>query len=509
MKKQLISILFVFLSSMYFISCSKDFLNVPVQGQITPDSDPALAEKLVNGVYNSLLNGEAFGGQGDIHGISFITLTEIISDNADKGSTPSDQPGIGDIDNLNLSPTNNFIAAVWTGYFNGIARANQALAALDKSNIDDKTKQKYIGEVKFLRAYFYFNLTRWFGKLPKILRVAVDATDANTNPTFQTRVSVDEIYALIIEDLQAGIENLPLRSGTAVGRISKGTAQALLAKVYLYKKDWQKAYDLANEVINSGQYNLVTDYTKLWRQEDDNSTETIFEVQTGQNNNTDFGVQGYCVWQGVRVGGKGGWSDLGYGFNNPSVNLINSYEPDDIRKSSTIIFIDQSAEHHGTVLFDGFRVPSADSVQNLYYNYKAYHSENKNVERFLGNRDNKQKNLHLLRLGDVILMAAESANELDNQGEAADRLNQIRSRVGLANTTASGKSALREAIYKERRVELAMEHDRWFDLIRTGKAKEAMTANGKTFVEGKNELLPIPSLQIALSGGKLDQNPGY
>ena len=117
MKKQLISILFVFLSSMYFISCSKDFLNVPVQGQITPDSDPALAEKLVNGVYNSLLNGEAFGGQGDIHGISFITLTEIISDNADKGSTPSDQPGIGDIDNLNLSPTNNFIAAVWTGYF--------------------------------------------------------------------------------------------------------------------------------------------------------------------------------------------------------------------------------------------------------------------------------------------------------------------------------------------------------------------------------------------------------
>ena len=507
--KRIIYLLMIALTAGFVFSCSKDFLDVPVQGQVTPDTDPALAEKLVTGVYNALLNGSAFGGQGDIHGISFITLTEIISDNADKGSTPSDQPAIAEIDRLELSPTNNFISAVWTGYFNGIARANQALTALEKSTIETATKDRYTGEVKFLRAYFYFNLVRWFGKVPKVLRVATDANDANNDAAFQTRASVDEIYALIIEDLKAAADVLPLRRQTQVGRISKGTAQALLAKVYLYQKDWQKAYDLATEVINSGQYSLVSNYEMLWRQAGDNNSETIFEVQTGQFNNTDFGVHGYCVWQGPRVGPAGGWTDLGYGFNNPTVNLISKYEAGDLRKEPTIIFIDNSGTHKGTILFDGYRIPSSDSVRNLYYNYKAYHSEDKNVENFLGNRDNKQKNLHILRLADVILIAAEAANELGNSGEATALLDQIRNRAGLPGTTAGGKDGLRDAIYLERRIELAMEHDRWFDLIRTGRAKEAMAADGKNFIENKNELLPVPSLQIALSGGKLDQNPGY
>lgn len=507
--KNLIYILLASISIVFFNSCSKDFLNVPVQGQITPDADPALAEKLVNGVYNSLLNGSAFGGQGDIHGISFISLTEIISDNSDKGSTASDQPAIAEIDRLELSPTNNFIAAVWSGYYNGIARANQALVALENSKIDATTKERFQGEVKFLRAYFYFNLVRWFGKVPKILRVAKDASDANSDPEFQTRASVDEIYGLIIEDLQNAANSLPLRKLTATGRINQGTAKALLSKVYLYRKEYQKAYDMAMDVINSGQYSLVSDYNILWRQVGDNSSETIFEVQTGQYNNTDFGVHGYCVWQGPRVGSKGGWDDLGYGFNDPSTSLASTYENEDLRKNATIIFIDTSNTHRGTILYDGYRIPSSDTIQNLFYNYKAYHSENKNVENYLGNRDNKQKNLHLLRLADVILIAAESTNELGNSGEASILLDQIRNRAGLPGTTASGKEAIRAAIWKERRVELAMEHDRWFDLIRTGQVKSAMEANGKIFTENKNELLPIPSLQIALSGGKLEQNPGY
>ncbi|HRN34195.1 MAG TPA: RagB/SusD family nutrient uptake outer membrane protein [Saprospiraceae bacterium] len=283
----------------------------------------------------------------------------------------------------------------------------------------------------------------------------------------------------------------------------------MLAKVELTTRNWQNAYNLCQEVINSGQYSLLAKYEDIWRQVGDNSVESIFEVQTGQFNNSDFGVEGYCVWQGPRVGGKGGWRDLGFGFNNPTVNLVNEYEPGDIRKDASIIFIDNSGTHKGTILFDGYRIPSQDSVQNARYNYKAYHSENKEIESFFGNRDRKAKNIHLLRYGDLLLMAAESANELGNTGEAATYLNMIRERATLSATTASSQADMREAIYHERRVEMAMEHDRWFDLVRTGRAAKVMKPLKPSFTEGKNELLPIPALQIALSGGKLLQNPGY
>lgn len=490
-------------------SCTKDFLDVPVQGQATADSDPDVADKLVTGVYNSLLNGSAFGGVGDIHGISFVSATIIMTDDADKGSTTSDQPGIAELDNFTHTPTNGFVAALWNGYFNGIARANQALKALETAKIDDAQRARFQGEVRFIRAYYYFNLVRFFGGVPKVLKVPLDATEANSDPVYQTRASEDEIYALIIEDLSFAIENLPLRSGIQVGRASKGAAQGMLAKVHLTRKNWQDAFTFSTEVINSGQYALLSKYEQIWRQVGDNSSESIFEVQTGQFNNSDYGVEGYCVWQGPRVGGLGGWRDLGFGFNNPTPNLVNTYEAGDPRKDATIIFIDNSGEHKGTILFDGYRIPSKDSVQNLYYNYKAYHSEDMEVESFLGNRDKKQKNLHILRLADVILMAAEAANELGNTGEAMNYLNLVRQRVGLTDSPASSQSDIREAIYHERRVELAMEHHRWFDLVRTGRAAQVMMAAGKNFVEHKHELLPIPALQIALSGGLLQQNPGY
>ncbi len=497
------------LTMIFFNGCSKDFLDVPIQGQATPDSDPAIAEKLVTGVYNSLLAGSAFGGIGDVHGISFVTATIIMTDDADKGSTASDQPNIAAIDNFEHTSTNNFVAALWTGNYNAIAKANQALKALETSPIQDALKTQYQGEVRFLRAYFYFNLVRYFGGVPKVLKVPVDANEANSDPIYQTRASVDEIYSLIREDLNFAIQNLKLMSQSQVGRANKGAAQALLAKVELTTKNWQNAYNLCQEVINSGQYSLMPKYEDIWRQVGDNSVESIFEVQTGQFNNSDFGVDGYCVWQGPRVGGVGGWRDLGYGFNNPTQNLVDEYEPGDIRKDATIIFIDNSGTHKGTILFDGYRIPSQDSVQNSRYNYKAYHSENKEIESFFGNRDRKAKNIHLLRYGDLLLMAAESANELGNTGEAATYLNMIRERVNLPATTASSQFAMREAIYHERRVELAMEHDRWFDLVRTGRAAKVMKPLKPSFTEGKNELLPIPALQIALSGGKLLQNPGY
>ena len=491
-------------------SCQKSFLDVPVQGQATTATDPNLAVNLVTGVYNSLYSSEAFGGAGgDVHGISFIAATNIISDDADKGSFDGDQPSLKELDNFTVTPTNNFVAALWNGYYSGISRANQALVALESASLDAKTKTQLIGEVRFIRGYYYFNLVRFFGKVPKVVRVPKDAQDANTDPAFQTRAPVDTIYNVITQDLQFAAANLPLRAQAGVGHANKGAAQALLAKTYLYRKNWQQVQALTQEVINSGQYALVPDYTIIWRYAGNNNSESIFETQSGTFNNGDIAVGGYATWQGPRVGGKGGWTDLGFGFDTPSQNLVNAYEPGDKRRASTIITIDNSSKHVGTVLYDGFRIPSADSVQSLYYNYKAYASENKNVEPYLGNRDQKQKDVRLLRYADVLLMNAEANNELGQPATAITYVNQIRARAGLAATTASAQDDLRNAIWKERRIELAMEHDRFFDLVRQGRAAQVMQAAGKNFVAGKNELLPVPSLQIQLSGGKLDQNTGY
>lgn len=509
MQNVLSYIILIVISGCFLSSCSDSFLDVPVQGAATAESDPALAEKLVTGVYNTLVSGDAFGS-GDTHGIAFISTTNIMSDDADKGSTPNDQIGIiGHLDNFTHGPTNIFVGSVWNGHYNAIARCNQALKALETASLDDVTKNRFIGEVRFIRAYFYFNLVRFFGGVPAVLRVPESAADANSDPAFRTRASSDDIYNIVIEDLTYTVNNTPLKNATQTGRVNKGMAQSLLAKVYMYRKDWQKVFDLTNEVITSGQYALLDDYANIWRYEGNNSSESVFEIQTGTFNNTDFGVRGYCVWQGPRVGGKGGWTDLGFGFCTPSREFVNSYETGDKRREATVIEIDDSGTYRGTILFDGYRIPSKDSIENFFYNYKAYHSELQTIEPFLGNRDNKQKNIHILRYADVLLMQAEAANELGNQGMALMHVNRLRNRAGLPDINVAGGQALREAIWKERRYELAMEHDRFFDIVRQGRAAEVMQAAGKNFIAGTHELLPIPALQIELSGGQLQQNPGY
>jgi starch-binding outer membrane protein, SusD/RagB family len=197
---------------------------------------------------------------------------------------------------------------------------------------------------------------------------------------------------------------------------------------------------------------------------------------------------------------------LGYGFNGPTTDLINTYEAGDLRKAATIIFIDNSGTHKGTILWDGFRIPSSDSVQNLYYNYKAYTSStNPSKETFANPADkNRPKNIRILRYAEVLLMNAEAA--FHTGGDVLTNLNKVRQRAGLPPKA----SVTIDDIWKERRLEFAMEHDRFWDLVRQGRAGQVMRAAGKTnFVDGKHELLPVPNSQILLSGNKLSQNFGY
>ena len=394
------------------------------------------------------------------------------------------------------------------------------MLALNDAPLDSSTARRLRGEVRFIRGYYYFNLVRFFGGVPIITTLPDGPQAANSNPDFVTRASADEVYNnVIIPDLQYAIENCPVRGQTPAGRITKGAAETLLAKVYMYLKNWQQTFDLTTSVMAEG-YQLVPDYRTIWREAGNNSIESIFEIETGSYANTDAGIPLYSECQGPRALG-GGWNnpgfnyptgDLGWGFCTPSQTLLNAYEPKDtIRKNATIITVnpDPSASY-GAILWDGFVVPNKSKVQNLFYNYKAYHSErNDNIEPYYGNRDRKEKNVHLLRYAEVLLMHAESANELNQQSVAIMDLNLVRGRAGLDPTLASSQIDLRNAIWQERHVELALEHDRFFDIVRQGRAALVMNAAGKNFVVNKNELLPVPGLQIALSGGKLTQNNGY
>ena len=500
-------------TSAVLIGCKKDFLDVTPQGQITEDaaaSDPNIAQKLVVGVYTRLYQG---GFDANVHGIIYSFATDVASDDADKGSTASDQAPSGlafDEFNTELNGNNFYVDRLWAGYYNGISSTNQAIRSLNKATFDDAIKRTLTGEVRFLRGYFYFNLVRLFGGVPKVLRVPESNADGNTNE-FTTRAPKDSIYAAIVADLQYAVDNLPMKgeANTQIGRANKGAAQSLLAKVYLYMKNYQKAYELSRAVIMSGKYNLLPNYSQNFQSKQyDNNIESIFEIQTGVNNDCNAAIPQYSVAMGPRVGGAGGWRDLGFGLNTPSQNLANAFEPGDLRKDATIIFVHPTLHSNGdtgTMLWDGFRVPTKDSVENDRYNYKAYFGRLKDSYCPDKGTDYLPKNLKILRYAEVLLINAEAAVMSGHTSDAVTNLSKIRQRANLSPLAA----VTQQDVWKERRVELAMEQDRFFDIVRQGRAGILLRAQGKQFKDGINEIFPIPQTQIDLSGGKLIQNPGY
>lgn len=518
------SLLLLFCFTALLAGCKKSFLNVPIQGQGTPATDPSVALEEVTGAYNALITPDPTQsefGDYDIHGIYFITVTNIMSDDADKGSYNGDQPLAQAIDNFTITSDNTYVAGLWRGYYAGISRTNIAITSLAQSSLSASVVTENTAEMRFIRAYLYFNLVRMFGGVPLVLTVPTGPQ--NQDSLFYVRASASAVYNQgIIPDLQFAIANLPLKSGTSVGKATKGAAETLLAKVDMYLKNWQQADSLVSDVIASGQYQLVSDYSTLWRQAGDNSAESVFEVETGIYGAADYGIPGYVEYQGPRQDNGMGtpytpWNnpgfyqpsgDDGYGFDEPSANLVAAYELGDRRQAATIISLPASSPPD--TLFDGFVVPTMVGV-SANYNYKAYHSEIlpggtiPQIEVFENNRSLCQKNLHILRYAEVLLIKAEADLNMGNSGSAAMYLNMVRTRAGLSGVT----SVTQTAIWNERRVELAMEHDRFWDIVRQGRAAQVMQADGKNFTAGVNELLPIPSSEIALSGGRLTQNPGY
>lgn len=480
--KKYITIIITSLMLFSFLSCNdNNFLDVDPSTE-TPEqalSSPTAATELVNAIYNKPFdwNESTF---------SWIGVTSITSDDADKGSDPGDTGGDKNLlDALTFSTNTISFNEVWEANYQGIARANQALKFLPNLDIEDVLKNRLIGESKFLRGLFYFRLVKMFGGVPLIKGVPNIQNQDDINAA-NTRVSKQEIYDFIITDLTDAAEKLPVSYGNNdLGRATKGAALSLLAKANMYQGNWQEVLDLTNQVMGMG-YSLTPNYEDIWKEISENNSESIFELQ-GRGETPNKGIQGYFVTQGAR--GAGGW---GWGFNTPTEDLANAYEPNDVRRDATIIF-------RGETLWDGLEV--ATTVSNPMYNQKAYVS--KTQETFNGNDWETNKNVRILRYAEVLLMNAEAALEVG--GDAATPLNMVRNRAGLPDAPVVDKMA----VWKERRVELAFEHDRYFDLVRQGRAGEVLRAHGKDFVVGKHELFPIPQPQIDLSDGKLVQNAGY
>ncbi len=487
MHKKYNLIIVLLIGMLMSVSCKKSFLQeaprtVTINDLINNPRDGA--QRLIGSVYSKLYDWE-------VHSFSWIGITSITSDDADKGSDLGDSGTDKDLmDGWTFDPTNLSFDEVWSGNFEGIGRATYVLKFIPAMNIAAQDKDRYIGEAKLLRAYFYWNLVRTFGGVPKIDHVLESQADIQSS---SIRASATEIYAFIEEDLNDAIAKLPVTiSASENGRVSKGAARALLAKVSLYQQKWGQAKAMCDAIITGGQYALLPNVAIIWREVGEFSSESIWEVNAiGTTPNK--GVSGYFLVQAPR--GPGG---LGWGFNTPTTDLYNAFEPGDQRRAATIM-------QRGQTLWDGYIVNSG--APNQYYNYKSYVS--KTMETFNGDDYNTNKNLRLFRYGEILLIKAEAENELNDTTASKNALNQLRVRAGLGPINAINKTTLRNNIYRERRVEMAFEHDRMFDLRRTGRASAVLQALGKPYISPKHDLFPIPQHQIDLSAGRITQNPGY
>jgi hypothetical protein len=469
-------------------SCKKSFLDVDPQGQQpaiefwkTPDD----AAKAVNSIYGNLRSWE---------NVAFpaLVIESVGSDETDKGSNPSDAPFWDLYDLHTVTSTEGSLQSFWTGQYQNILLCNQVLLHVPDIQMDQALKDRYLAEAKFVRAYAYFRLVRAYGDVPLRLTVPANETEYNI-----PRTPKAEVYAQIEKDLTEAAAVLPVSyPSTDIGRATKGAALGMHAKVALYQKKWADVLALSNQVIGLG-YTLFPDFEKSFRTNNENNSESVFEIQA----ELDPASPGASNSQYSQVQGVAGVPGGGWGFNVPSSDLAASYEPGDPRRDATIIF-------RGETTPEGDVIPT--TLPNPMYNQKSYVPFSQYVSGF---NEGAQQNIRVLRFADVLLMNAEAANELGDAGQALVSLNKVRARARgnnagiLPNVTTTDQAALRAAIYQERKVELAMESDRYFDVIRQGRAQEVFGPKG--WKPNKNEVWPVPQTEIDLSGGLLTQNPGY
>jgi starch-binding outer membrane protein, SusD/RagB family len=479
------------LSLLSLQGCKKDFLDVAPQGSLTEALFPESANdaKLAtNGIYAQMRVWQFHTGG--------FPILDIISDDTRKGSSAGDAARLLLVDNFTFSSTSSDIYPWYSAIYRAVKSANVVIEYVPEIEMDQALKNRYIAEARFLRAMFYFNLVRAFGDVPMVTTVNADYTLART--------SASQIYnQVIIPDLIYAADILPEKAQYAAadkGRATKGAAKALLAKVHLYLGNWSQVVSYCNEIENSGQYDLEPSFNDVFGLQGQHGIESIFEIGALPDGDLIDGGNQFANTQGVR-----GTPNKGWGFNRPSMSLINAFEEGDVRKDASIIFLNEVLD--GVLIQGDQATPDTSYVSGTNnileiecYNQKVWVPGTTDIEQW-------GHNVRVIRFAEVLLMKAEALNELGDQGGALTALNRIRTRAQLQDLQAMGQFEMRNAIMKERRVELAMEGNRYYDLIRKGMASQFLGPLG--YIEGKHNLFPIPQTEIDLSGGTLTQNPGW
>ncbi|MHB1922142.1 MAG: RagB/SusD family nutrient uptake outer membrane protein [Chitinophagaceae bacterium] len=476
------------------ISCTKMLVKAPLDSINTSNfyKTAADAEAAINGAYQPLQWPKLFNLR--------MWTTDIMAGNSVTGAG-------GGTDGIETQDESNFVTTadnpgvldLYRGPWPGILACNIVLQKVPGMNIDPLLKNRILGEAKFLRGLYYFILVRFFGDVPLITVPQVPGNDLRPK-----RAPAAQVYQQIISDFTDAIALLPPResyTGADVGRASKGAAVGMLAKVYLTLGNYQKTVDLCKEVTSLG-YALNANYADNFNPLEKNTIESLFEVQyTGATTYDFFGSNfNQASWVSTFTGPRNSnFVGGSYGWDQPTQEFVNSYEPGDLRKNITILY-------QGCPPFDG----------KVYAS--SYSSTGYNLRKFLvpysisPDYNTSPADFPVLRYADVLLMESEALNELGNTVEAEGPLNQVRQRAGLG-PIATGLSQIdfRSAVLHERRIELAFEGQRWFDLIRVDNGQyglDFLHSIGKVNATRKFLLLPIPQQEID-ANPNLTQNPGY
>ncbi|WP_348813496.1 RagB/SusD family nutrient uptake outer membrane protein [Flavobacterium maritimum] len=428
-----------------------------------------------------------------------VMLGEIASDNTlAGGESQTDVIGFQQIDDMIHTPVNSNLRDIWNWMFAGVNRANYILEFKDKTDFEGKNQ--VIAEARFLRAYYHFELVKWFGGIPMKEDARFKIGDEKSIP----RSSVQDVYASIEADLIFASENLAA-TPSQKGRATKGAAIALLGKAYLYQDKFTQAASTFDKIITNSPYSLVTDYNSMFEEEGENGSESVFEVQYTDKEGAGFGCL-QCSEGNVAIGFSGPRNysgDLftsGFSFNVPTQEVVNAFEIGDNREAVAILDIEAWAAATGATYGEGYE-------HTGFFNRK-YIPRKRSTDAQGDLNLTNPGNYRAIRYADVLLMAAEAYNRsgLDDN-KARVYLNEVRRRAFGDNNhdiSASG-AALTDFIWAERRVELVGEGHRFFDLVRTGKAAQEIDG----FIAGKNELFPIPIEEIQFANGNWAQNPGY
>ncbi len=498
MNKNITRVLLLLTAMLSWQSCDKDFLDKsPIVG-VTEENfyrteEDAIAA--INAAYAALQFQLSPAG----HFRWF--WGDIMSDDAEKGgSGDNDVNDLLQLETFQGPVNTDLLESEWSADYEAIYRANVVLEKVPPISMDEDLKARILGEAKFIRAWSFYNLVTMFGGVP--LADHVLAPSEYNMP----RASADEVWDLIEQDLTEAANVLWVRSAypaADLGRITKGTAQALLVKAYLWRQKWADAKATAEEIINSGEYRLVADYADIFPLYGENNEESIFEIQYMNASGGNWGDNNANEGSFTNVFTRARGQFAGFGFNIPTQEFVNEFFQEgfeDPRLKSTVFRLGEEMGDRGT-----FTIEATGGFPYLYYP-KKYFSNKSEDAPFGDPNPNGGSNDRVIRYADVLLMHAEASYHVGDEGAARTSLNQVRDRVDIPHINASGPVLL-EAIYRERRLELGLEAHRFFDLVRTGRAPEVLGPLG--FVAGVHELFPIPQSQIQATNGALSQNPGY